>query len=301
MSPHLRTAFRWAARLTGGVVVLLIVVAASVYGISQHHATSRYEVPEHPLRVPTDSASIARGAHLAAVRGCAGCHGPDLTGQIDFDDPFIGRLAMPNLTRGGRGAELTDRDWERAVRHGVRRDGSPLVVMPAQMNTQLSDEDLGDIVAYARSLPASPVVRPASRLGPAIRAMDVLGRVRLFAAARIDHNEPHPARVAPAPTAEYGAYLAPVCADCHGEHFSGGRLTGAPADWKPPANITPEGIGDYTEADFVRALRQGVRPGGTAIAAQMPVERITRHFTDDELHALYAYLRTVPPRPYGGH
>lgn len=208
---------------------------------------------------------------------------------------------MPNLTRGGRGAELTDRDWERAVRHGVHRDGTSLVVMPAHLHTGVSDEDLGDIVAYARSLPPDPAVRPASRLGPAIRLMDALGTVKLYSAARIDHAQPHVARVAPAPTAEYGAYLAPACIDCHGEHFSGGRLPGAPASWTPPANITPAGIGHYTEADFARALREGIRPGGTRIAEQMPVERMTRHFTDDELHALFAYLRALPPRPYGGH
>jgi len=299
MSARLRTVLRWTARLAGGLVVLLLVVGAGVYGISEHHATSRYVVPEHPLRVPTDSDSVARGAHMAAVRGCAGCHAPDLSGQIDIDDPLIGRLVMPNLTRGGRGAALTDRDWERAVRHGVRRDGTPLVVMPAHLHSQLSDEDLGDIVAYARSLPPNPVVRPSSRLGPAIRLMDAAGQVRLFAAARIDHAKPHPTRVVPAPTAEYGAYLAPVCVDCHGEHLSGGPIPGAPPGWMPPANITPAGIGHYTEADLVRALREGIRPGGTRIAAQMPIEQVTRHFTDEEIHALYAYLRTVPPRPYG--
>ena len=53
-------------------------------------------------------------------------------------------------------------------------------------------------------------------------------------------------------------------------------------------------------ADFVRALRDGVRPGGTPIDSQMPVRRITRHLDDTELRALYAYLRTLPARPYGG-
>lgn len=151
MSPRLRTVVRWLARLAAGAFVLIVVVGASVYGISEHHVRRHYVVPEHPIVVPTDSASVARGAHLAAVRGCAGCHRADLSGQLDFDDPLVGRLAMPNLTRGGRGAELTDRDWERAVRHGARRDDTPLVVMPAHLHTRVSDEDLGAIVAYARS------------------------------------------------------------------------------------------------------------------------------------------------------
>jgi cytochrome c553 len=91
-----------------------------------------------------------------------------------------------------------------------------------------------------------------------------------------------------------------MCTGCHGERFSGGPIPGAPPDWKPAANLTPTGLGHYTEADFVRALRDGVRPGGARIDPSMPVERVTRHMNDVELAALWAYLRTVPPRPYGG-
>jgi mono/diheme cytochrome c family protein len=243
---------------------------------------------------------VARGAHLVAARGCVGCHGEDLAGHVELDNAFIGRLAGPNLTRGGRGGRLTDADWERAVRHGVRRDGSPLFVMPASEHTGMSDEDLGAIVAYARSLPARPNVPPLSRAGPVIGAMQAAGKVNLFSAAEIDHRRPHPARVAAEPTARYGAYLAAMCSGCHGPGLSGGKIPGAPPDWKPAANITPGGIGHYTEADFVRALREGVRPGGAPIDSQMPVRRITRHLDDTELRALYAYLHTLPSRPYGG-
>jgi hypothetical protein len=77
------------------------------------------------------------------------------------------------------------------------------------------------------------------------------------------------------------------------------RLVGAPPGFKPAANLIPAGIGHYTEADFIRALREGVRPSGAPIDPQMPVARITRYMTDLELRALYAYLRSVPPRPYG--
>ena len=295
-----RAAGRWAARLTLGAAALLTLTAAAAYGIFERHAARRYAVPVHPLAVPTDSASAARGGHLVAARGCVGCHGEDLAGHVELDNPFIGRLAGPNLTRGGRGGRLTDADWERAVRHGVRRDGSPLFIMPASEHTGMSDEDLGAIVAYARSLPPRPNVPPPSRAGPVIGAMQAAGKVNLFSAAEIDHRRAHPARVAPEPTARYGAYLASMCTGCHGPGLSGGQIPGAPPDWKPAANITPGGIGHYTEADFVRALREGVRPGGAAIDSQMPVRRITRHLDDTELRALYAYLHTLPSRPYGG-
>ncbi len=297
--PRLRTALRWGARLTAGALGVALLAGAAVYGASERRARARFAVPDHPLAVPDgDAAAVARGRRLATVRGCAGCHGPGLAGRVEIDDPLIGRLAAPNLTRGGRGARLTDRDWERAVRHGVRRDGTPLFVMPAQEHNGMSDEDLGAIVAYARSLPAAPDAPPGSRAGPLGRALQVAGQIRLFPAEALDHARPHPARVVPEPTARYGAYLATMCTGCHGPGFGGGRITGAPPDWKPAANITPAGIGHYTEADLARALRQGRRPDGSAIDRAMPV-RLTREMTDVELRALYAYLRSLPPRPYG--
>jgi cytochrome c553 len=299
-SSRARTVGRWAARLTLGVVALLVLAAAGAYGISARDATRRYAVPVHPLAVPQDSVTVARGAHLAAARGCVGCHGEDLAGHVELDRVLIGRLAGPNLTRGGRGGLLTDADWERAVRHGVRRDGTPLFVMPAAEHAAMSDEDLGAIVAYARSLSARPNVPPPSRAGPVLRALQASGTVNVYSAAEIDHGRAHPARVAAEPTARYGAYLAAMCTGCHGPGLSGGKVPGAPPDWKPAANITPGGIGHYTEADFVRALREGVRPSGAPIDSQMPVRRITRHLDDTELRALYAYLRTLPSRPYGG-
>ena len=68
---------------------------------------------------------------------------------------------------------------------------------------------------------------------------------------------------------------------------------------KPASNITPAGIGSWTEADFLRALREGVRPGGTPIDPAMPV-RYTKEMTDVELRAVWAYLQTVPAKAYGG-
>jgi mono/diheme cytochrome c family protein len=297
--PRLRTALRWGVRLTAGALGVALLAAAGVYGAYERQAHARFDVPDHAFAVPDgDAAAVARGRRLATVRGCAGCHGPGLAGRVELDDPVVGRLAGPNLTRGGRGAHLTDRDWERAVRHGVRRDGSPLFVMPAQEHNMMSDEDLGAIAAYARSLPAAVTTPPPSRAGPVLRAMQVAGQVTLLPAATLDHSRTHPAHVAAEPTARYGAYLATMCAGCHGQGFGGGRIPGSPPDWRPAANLTRAGIGHYTEADFARALRTGRRPDGAAIDSSMPW-RLTRDMTDVEVRALYAYLRSLPPRPYG--
>jgi mono/diheme cytochrome c family protein len=270
----------------------------AVYAASEWRFRKHFEVPTHVVAVPTDSAAVARGQHIATIRGCMECHGQGFVGHVDVDDPMLGRLAGPNLTNGGRGAALTDADWERAVRHGVRRDGAPLLIMPAFEHTGMSDEDLGALIAYIRSLPASPNAPPPSRAGPVIRGLFAAGMVLLLSAEQIDHTKPHPDRVVAEPTAAYGNYLSGMCKGCHGPQLSGGKIPGGPPEWKPAANLTPTGIGRWSETDFMTALRTGRRPDGSPIDPSMPWKEFGQ-MTDVELRALYAYLRSVPPREYG--
>ena len=79
------------------------------------------------------------------------------------------------------------------------------------------------------------------------------------------------------------------CRGCHGQDLVGG---GGP----PPGggNITPVGIGDWTEADFKHALREGKRPNGTTLAPQMP--RAFGAMSDEDLSKVFAYLKTVPAK-----
>lgn len=296
--PLLRTVARWTARLAASVVVLVLVAATTIYGLSTRDLRETFTVPEHPLTVPADSASIAKGARIATIKGCTDCHGDALRGNVLIEDPAFGRLAAPNLTKGGRGEALTTEDWERAVRHGVRRDGSPLFVMPSAEFTTISDEDLGAMIAYARSLPATSYDAGPSKAGPVLRTLQVLGKLDVRSAAEVDHGATHLASITPEPTVTYGKYMAIGCTGCHGKGFSGGRAPGAPPDFLPAANITPKGIGHYTEADFIRVLRTGVRPDGSNVNPQMPW-KMTKHMTDTEIIAMYKYLQTVPPKEYG--
>jgi mono/diheme cytochrome c family protein len=293
----LRTVARWTARLAAGAVGILLLSAGAVYGVTGYRMTAHYDVPTHDLTVRSDAATIARGARLAKIKGCVDCHGDGLVGSIRLDEPAIGRLAAPNLTPGGRGAQLTTADFERAIRHGVRRDGQSLMFMPAEEFQTMTDEDVAAIVAYARALPASPNVEPPSKAGPVLRALYLAGQVHM-PAEEVKHTVPHLASIAAEPTPAYGKYLAAGCTGCHGAGFGGGKIPGAPPDWKPAANITPGGIGSYSEADFTRVLRTGMRPGGTPVDTLMPW-KLFRDMTDTEIQALYRYLRTVPAKAYG--
>lgn len=293
-----RTILRWGGRIAVGAIALVLIVAATVYGLSEVRMGRTYTVADHSINPRTDSASLALGARLAKVRGCADCHGANLGGSVMAEDPALGRLVAPNLTMGGRGAQLEARDWERAVRHGIRRDGTPLRVMPAQELTTMADDELEAIVGYIKSVPPVSTAQPPLKLGPLIRGLFVAGQVKLLAAEQIDHTKAHLQHVEPAPTANYGEYLAVGCVGCHGPGLSGGKIPGGPPDWKPAANITPTGIGQYSQADFIHVMRTGTRPDGSQADSLMPY-RLFKEMTDVELQAIYAYLQTVPPKTYG--
>jgi mono/diheme cytochrome c family protein len=295
----MRAALTWAGRAVAGLLLLIVVAVGVVYGITQRRFAGRFTVPEHTLATPSDSATIARGEHLATIRGCVDCHGAGLRGNTLVDEPILGRLAGPNLTRGGRGAELTPRDWERAVRHGVRRDGRPLLFMPSNEFTVLTDQDLSAIIAYARSVHPVRQQAPSSYAGPMLRTLYAAGQVKLLAAEEVKHDRAHEASVAAEPTPAFGKYLSSGCVGCHGDGLSGGKIPGGPPEWGPAANITPAGIGKWSETDFARALRTGRRPDGSAIDSTVMPIRLLRHMDDVEVAALYAYLRTVQPREYG--
>lgn len=289
----------------GVVVVLVVLLAGAVQFASTRDIARHYPIAVRPLAEPVvDSALLARGAHLAGPIGkCAECHGDDLGGKIVADDPAIGLLSAPNITNG-RGGVTTDFamvDWDRAIRHGVRPDSTGLLLMPSDDYAPMTDADLAALVSYIRQLPPVDRVMPQrSELHMVGRGLLVAGKLPLLSVERIDHTAPPP-EVQPGPTPEYGAYLADLggCRGCHGPQLSGGPIPGMPPGTPPAANITPTGIGEFSQADFFRAMRDGLRPDGTKISDVMPV-RFTRQMTDDETLALYRYLRTVAPRPFGG-
>jgi mono/diheme cytochrome c family protein len=195
------------------------------------------------------------------------------------------------------GARYTDADWVRAIRHGVRPDGSPLLFMPTANFYHLTDADVAAIIAYLRSLPAVDNQPPASQIYPLGRALMAAGQLSLPAES-LDHRAPR----VPAPpagrTAEYGRYLTTIstCRDCHGANLSGGPIDepGAP----PAPNLTPGGaLVGWSEDDFIQTIRTGLRPGGSPLLEPMPWQ-IAAQMTDDELGAIFRYLRSLPALPY---
>lgn len=283
-------------RIIGLVLGALLVAGSGVYVASNARLRQSYTVPVASLAIPTDEATIERGQHLAvAVTHCTGCHGPSLAGQIMIDAPPF-QIVASNLTRGqgGVGSSFGDDDWVRAIRHGVRPDGSPLMIMPSDDYHQLSEADLAAIIAYVKSVPPVDNMLPATTLRPLGRVLLLAGQLNVLSAAKIDHAAALPAPVAVGATAAYGGYLAAAggCQACHGGNLAGGVVPDG-SNIHAPA-ITAAGLSNWSEADFVRAMREGVTPDGRRLAAIMPW-RAVGQLSDDELRALWRYLQSLPP------
>jgi mono/diheme cytochrome c family protein len=277
------------------VVAALAVAVAAIWVLSNRQLTRRYAVTPETLAVPSDSAAIARGQHLATAIGkCVDCHGDNLGGQQMSMGP-VGNFTAINLTRGKGGVgSASDADLIRAIRHGVAADGRPLVFMPSRAFAGFSAPDLAALIAYLRSVPPVDNELPASSVGPIGRMIIARNPGRLMAAPALDHTAPLPAEIPPGPTAAYGGYLTVVggCTSCHGPNLKGGLQEGPPGT-PPSTDLTPSGkLASWTEADFQTALRQGLRPGGAVINPFMPW-RLTKLMTDEEISAVWAYLRTL--------
>lgn len=286
--------------LVWSIVCLLAigsVALTAIYVVSAFRLDRRYLVTVAPAPVSTDAGAIERGRHIALTRGCLHCHGDDLGGATVLDNALIGKLSGPNLTRGRGGLppEFMNQDWVRAIRHGVRPDGRPLVLMPSAEFATLSKNDFADLLAFLGAAPRVDRATVPIRLGPLGRILLITNKFPL-AADLIDHGRVQANEEPRAVTAAYGRYLAVACIGCHGPNFSGGKIAAGPPDWPPAANLTTIADGPlahWTEADFIATLRTGRTPNGQELNPAMP--RTFGHLTDEELQAIWKYLRTLPP------
>ncbi len=283
-----RRILKWVGIALGGVVLLVLLAWAFAFFYVERVLNKQHDVPSHSVAVPSDSAAIAEGKRLATIRGCyGGCHGPEAEGEVMFDEPLIARAVAPSLAYLAR--EYTPAQFERAVRHGVVGEGNTVLVMPSMAFQHLSDEDLGTIIAFLRSLPEDD--GPLTEMN--IRAFGyfilTLGLLQDFTlpAQEIDHATPHRATT-PTDTLALGEYLAmSICSLCHGSDLRGGE------DMENPApNLSLAAA--FSLEGFTQVLREGIGLGGRELNEMKEAAESFKHFTDDEIAALHAYLSTLP-------
>jgi mono/diheme cytochrome c family protein len=292
----MKTILKWIGILLGVLVGILILAVAGVYLVTNARIIRTYDIPLAKIAVPTGREAIANGEHIATIRACNGCHGPDMGGSTLIENPAIGYFYPPNLTTGQGGvlSHYDDAQLVRAIRHGIGYDDKPLLLMPAHEFYVLSDEDLGAVIAYIRAQPPVDHEIPESTVGPLARLLFLSGQFPLLPAEMIDHDAPRPAAPEPGITAEYGEYLAVICQSCHQPDFAGGPVPGAQPDDPPAPNLTPGGeLAGWTEADFITTIRTGITPSGRQLDPLMPAEQFAK-MTDDELKAVWLFLQSLP-------
>ena len=265
-----------------------------------------------------DEAAVIRGAYLAGAAGCEGCHTDTKNGGA----PFAGGRAManefgtittPNITPDATGiGGWSLHDFIHAMRWGIAPDGTHYVTaFPFPYFGRMSDGDLADLKAYLDSI--APVKRPdmgqAASLALLARARAAIG---MFVAVNFSRPAPSPAASDLAVTR--GAYLVASvghCGDCHtprtwlGAPDPRRELAGSKGgifEGKRAPNITPDaktGIGDWSEDDIAYLLKVGGTPDGDFVGGSMAeIVRNTARLTDDDRHAIAAYLKALPSKAF---
>jgi mono/diheme cytochrome c family protein len=294
------TFLKWAAIFLGVIVLLIVGGVVAFFLRTNGMLASTYDVDPAPVAILDDSASLSRGAHLAVIMGCEDCHGENLGGKPFIEEPVMAVIFATNLTsgQGGIGASHGDADMVRSIRHGVRADGTSVWFMPSHDYWYLSDADLGAVIAHVRSMPPVDNTGPVREIGPIGRLLLVSGQIPAFLpAAGIEHEAPRPTAPREAVTAAYGEYLARPCSGCHQPEFSGGMMPGAMPDAPLVPNLTPTGnLRNWSEAEFITALRTGTTPEGRQLNAEFMPISATMQMTDDEMRAVFLFLQSLPPR-----
>ena len=252
---------------------------------------------------------------MEGIVACGNCHiarGPEgkpipergLSGGMKFDEgPFV--AYAPNITpdRGTGIGGWTDAQLARAIREGIRPDGSVIgPPMPMELYRGIADADLKAIIAYLRAAPPVANKVPKSEYKMPLPA-----------------NYGPPVKSVQAPSrkdaVKYGAYLAgPLghCMECHtpmekGHHDyankggAGGFVFKGPWGASVARNLTPHetGLKNWSDAEIARAVREGVSRDGSRLKPPMAYDYY-RNIGDEDMKALIAYLRTLKPVPFGG-
>jgi cytochrome c553 len=292
---------KWVRR---GAVTLVVMVAGAgaaflaLAELGERKLQRRVEIAVAPVAMKSDAASIERGRYLFASRGCGDCHGAGGQGNVVVDDGGM-FVRSPDISSSPQSvvAHYKDADWVRTIRHGVKPDGRPVMVMPSEEYNRLVDNDVAAIVAYARQLPPAGGKPAEVRLPLMVKALYGAGVVR-DASEKIDHALPPAQPVAEGVTAEHGAYVANGCVGCHGKHLEGGKIPGAPPSWPAAAKLNPgpgSALARYPSAEpFLAMLKTGKRPDGSEVSKVMPFVSL-KEISEVDARALYMHLRALPP------
>ncbi len=282
-----------------GFSLLLTIMGGLAFYVYIHvqinrRLEKRYTIEVSSLKIPADSLSIVRGAHLVAIKGCNDCHGDKLEGKIMSDDALFGLLVATNLTKGKGGLrrDYGTEDWIRSLKHGLNHDNSPLIFMPSHETSRLSEDDMKCLIAYLQQLPSVDNTVPETDPGFLAEILGYFDQIPLIPAEKIDHGSALAESVDMSSPTTYGRYLSVSCSGCHRDNMKGGGPLGP--GMPPVPDLTSAGTtGRWTSDQFMQALRTGKRPDGRVMDSDQMPWKMTSHYTDEEITALYQYFKSI--------
>jgi cytochrome c553 len=244
------------------------------------------KAPPRPQFQVTSASEVVQGERLARILGCTGCHGADLTGHAWIEDPQDAILFTSNLTRAV--SRYSDAQLERAIRLGVRYDGSALWEMPSDLFTHLDEADMRRLIRYLRTVAPAGVDHPRIVIGPRGRRLIAAGEIKPAAQVVRENRDRGPPVVSAGD--QWARYMIrATCAECHG------------IDLHPRAGDTPPDLvvaSAYSREQFHRLLRTGQPTGGRRLDLMATVARGRfAHMTNTEIDAIYDYLVARARRP----
>ena len=270
--------WRWAGLGLGAVTAIGLAVAGTIYFASERIIDRRYPLPASHVHASSDPKVVARGELLVRPYGCADCHRPNLQGTYI---PSFG-MSSRNLTR--LAAAFSDADFDRAIRKGLRPDGTSVAeAMPADAFQYMPDSDAAAIISYIRSLKPAGADIPSPSFGLLLRVGVLAGKAHPDAywfgmQKRALDLGPHYAR---------GREIAmSACGECHMTALTGGP-EGIPGPRPPDLSL----VASYERADFLKFMRTGKAAGNRELPMMSAVARVRiSHLPDADLNALYDYL-----------
>jgi len=316
------------------ILILVMVIVVGFVAYVQLNWDKKYDIPYPDLKVSNDSTVIERGKYL--VHGpahCSNCHVSTIEDMIATDAgepvplkggvPFVlgplGTLYVPNLTPDpltGIG-RYSDGEIFRMMRHAVRPNGisSVSLLMPFW---NMADEDLIAVVSYLRSMtPIKNEVPQAewSFIGKAVR-------VFVTAFQPIQNPTPYPTAPPMAATIARGEYVSRYVANCVGCHtkrdpvtfeatgpeYAGGMefepvpdfhlaVGEDPELWMRTPNITPDPNSAFSKFTTLEEWKARFRQGRIIKISPMHWGPFSR-MSDEDLEALYLYLKSLEPIDY---
>jgi len=275
----MRGVLKWSGIIAAGIIAVVVTALVAVYASSEYMLDRTYSSSGASFNVTATPAEILRGKRLVTLLRCQQCHDKDLSGGLLFDD-LGAKVYSGNIPLFVHSA--SDADFYRALRHGLRTDGTSMVIMPAESYQYMRDDEAAAILAYLRTLTPKGSPQPAPQVSTVVRIGLAVGIFKTTAQEVADANPP------PDLGTRYaqGRHLAMLaCGSCHLPSLSG-RPEGPPF-------VTPDLLAAmaYQRGDFLKFMRTGKALGNRELPVMSATARtLFSHFTDDEVGQIYDYL-----------